>query len=275
MPEFLSLEQSGEAGADKRLAGFRSFEPQYIEEGGEEVVVGEERLVDTVLRDMAGPGDDAGDLYRGIIHVLGKRPVALAPDAVLAEAHPVVRGEDDDGVLLQSEPCKLVQDPSDGLIHCGNGGKIAADLRLPSFGAGFVRCGKGEPWVERLVCNRGKIGIPVQVEEFLGVIRLVPRRMRGRIVDAEIEGLVSLCIPLEVADGVIGNQVGDILSLQSLDVPVTHHIRLVVGTATFGDGVPFSEPMLGMDAVAHVPFARKTTPIARFGEHVRITGQSF
>src|SRR5207249_9919564 len=93
------------------------------EEGGEPVQAGEDSVLNGVRRDMAGPAKDARHaetaLEDGSFTLRERCRSAIGPGEDFGA---IVGGEDDDGVVVQTEVLELLQHQTDVVIELGHAG---------------------------------------------------------------------------------------------------------------------------------------------------------
>ena len=87
----------------------------------------------TALRNVARMRTQEGTLHRLIVHIHRCCAVALAEEAVMAHAHTVVAGENDDRILPDTHFFQLVQDLTDTFIHRGDRRKEGLQISPPGL----------------------------------------------------------------------------------------------------------------------------------------------
>ena len=121
--------------------------------------------------------------------------------------------------------------------------------------------------MDRLLGAGVEGAVVVGVDDVPGVAG--PRRVRRRVVHAEVEGRVAASVGVEEGEGVVGDEVGHVAVLGQ-QLPVANHRGAVVVAAAALVDVPVREPVLDELAVAEVPLARQSHLVAVGGEDIGV-----
>ena len=108
--------------------------------------------------------------------------------------------------------------------------------------------------MQRFVGSGGEGTVAVKVVEFGGVLILVPGIVGGGVVHADVEGILLPRELVQIAQGMLGDEVCDVAGLK-VERAVLDDVGLIVQAAAPADGVPVGKPVLGCHAVAHMPLA--------------------
>ena len=214
--------------------------PHHAGDSGHNVVVAVKPFCHAAAPDCLGIGNNQGDFYGGVIQIHGESPVSLAENPVVAHAHAVVGGKDENGILPKASAFQLPHNLSNAGVHGRHSGIISLKPLFPLFG-GIAAA----PFVRRHIRGFRKGAAIVQMVKLRRVMAFVPRGMGGGIMDAQIKG-PAVRLPLQKAQGVFRDIVGDIGPPQHGKLPVLEHNGVIIVVPAHGDGFPVGKALLGM-----------------------------
>jgi hypothetical protein len=183
----------------------------------------------------------------------GKRAVPLAPYAVVAHVHAVVAHKDEQCIVPNAAPLQRIHDLADARIHRGDGRIITAQQLLALL-ALPLRARLLLVRMRRKLGHRIERAVVVKRDVRLRMIGPVPRGMRRRIMDAQVERLLPIGELVQKLQRMLRNEIGHV-SVHDLHFAVLYNVGPHIGTAAAGDREPACEAFLRNGAIAEMPFA--------------------